>query len=349
MDFILNHEEDKLMQDSLVTLEKIILGGINQWISIRAKNTKNPILLYLHGGPGTPVMPLFRHFQAPLEDYFNVVQWEQRGAGKSFSWHIPKESMTIEQFISDLHELILLLCKLFNKEKIYLMGHSWGSIFGIKTVQRYPQLFHTYIGVGQASNTVETEKIMYQFAMNKSKELGNIKAVKILKKIGPPFRDMQPPYSNFYKGGYLSKMRVYGLVSRYGGLIYNIRGYRSLVKNFLRYIPLLKPEYTITDLIRITQGNFFSTKTMMKELLTVNLSEQVPEIKVPVYFLMGRHDYNWSAELAKKYFDKLKAPKKEFIWFENSAHAPNGEEAGKFNKIIIDKVLPEKEGIKTRI
>jgi len=77
----------------------------------------------------------------------------------------------------------------------------------------------------------------------------------------------------------------------------------------------------------------------MKELLTVNLSEQVPEVKVPVYFLMGRHDYNWSAELAKNYFDVLKAPKKEFIWFEKSAHAPNGEEATKFNKIIIEKIL----------
>jgi pimeloyl-ACP methyl ester carboxylesterase len=329
------------MQDSLVTLEKISLGGINQWISIRAKNVQNPILLYLHGGPGTPVMPLFRHFQAPLEDYFIVVQWEQRGAGKSFSWLIPKESMTIEQFISDLHELIILLCKRFHKKKIFLMGHSWGSILGIMAVQRYPQLFHTYIGVGQASNTVETEKIMYQFAINKSKELDDKKSVKTLKKIGPPFKGMQPPYANFYKGGYFSKIRVYGLIARYGGLIYNVSGYRSLVKYFLRYLPLLKPEYTLLDLIRISQGNFFSTKTLMKELLTVNLSEQVPEVKVPVYFLMGRHDYNWSAELAKKYFDVLKTPKKEFIWFEQSAHAPNGEEPVKFNKLIIDKVLQE--------
>jgi pimeloyl-ACP methyl ester carboxylesterase len=327
------------MQNSLAILEKISLGSINQWISIRAKDTKKPILLYLHGGPGTPVMPLFRHFQAPLEDYFIVVQWEQRGAGMSFSWHIPKESMTIEQFISDLHELTLNLCKRFNKEKIYLMGHSWGSVFGIMAVQRYPQLFHAYIGVGQASDTVETEKIMYKFVMDKSKELGDKKAVKTLKKIGPPFEGMQPPYANFYKGGYLSKMRVYGFVAKYGGLIYNVKGYRSLVKYFLRYLPFLKPEYTLLDLIRIMQGNFFSTRTMMKELLTVNLSEQVPDVKVPVYFLMGRHDYNWSAELAKNYFDVLKVPKKEFIWFEKSAHAPNGEEATKFNKTIIEKIL----------
>lgn len=129
------------MTSSITSLEKIELGDINQWISIRGRNTSNPILLYLHGGPGTPVMPLFRHFQIPLEDHFIVVQWEQRGAGKSFSWKIPKETMIIEQFISDLHELIEILQKRFNKEKIYLMGHSWGSILGTFTVQKYPELF----------------------------------------------------------------------------------------------------------------------------------------------------------------------------------------------------------------
>lgn len=326
------------MQEGIVTLEKVSIGGIDQWISIRTKDTKNPILLYLHGGPGTPVMPLFRHFQAPLEDYFIIVQWEQRGAGKSFSWSISKESMTIKQFITDLHELILQLCKRFNKKKIYLMGHSWGSIIGILAVQRFPQLFHAYIGIGQASNTVENEKMMYQFVMNKSKELGDKKIIKTLTKIGPPFKEMQPPYSNFYKGGFLSKMKVYGLVVKYGGLIYNVKGYRSLIKYFLKYLPFLKPEYTFFDLVRIVQGNFFSTRIMLKELLTVDLSFQVPVVKVPVYFLMGRHDYNWSAKLAKKYFDVLQAPTKQFIWFEQSAHAPNGEEAIKFNKIAIEQI-----------
>lgn len=181
------------MPTGVVSLEKIKLGGIDQWISVRGKNTDNPIMLYLHGGPGTPVMPLFRHFQAPFEDHFIVVQWEQRGAGKSYSRKIPKETMTIEQFISDLHELIEILRKRFNKKKIYLMGHSWGSVFGTFTVQRYPELFYAYIGVGQANNTIETEKIMYQFVLDKALELNNRKAIRQLKKIGPPFESLQLP------------------------------------------------------------------------------------------------------------------------------------------------------------
>ena len=207
------------MPDNIISLEKIKIGNINQWISIRGKNTNNPILLYLHGGPGTPVMPLFRYFQAPLENYFIVVQWEQRGAGKSFSWKIPKKTMTIEQFISDLHELIEILMKRFKKEKIFLMGHSWGSVLGTYMVQRYPELFYAYIGVGQASDTIETEKIMYQFALDKSKETNNKKAIKKLEKIGLPFDGLQPPYNNFYKGSYQAKMGVYSIVAKYGGII----------------------------------------------------------------------------------------------------------------------------------
>jgi pimeloyl-ACP methyl ester carboxylesterase len=329
------------MYESIISLEKITLGNITQWISIRAKNTHNPLLLYLHGGPGTPVMPLFRYFQSPLENNFIVVQWEQRGAGKSFSWTIPKETMTIEQFISDLHELIELLKQRFKKDKIYLIGHSWGSVFGLYLVQRHPELFYAYIGVGQATNTIDTEKKMYQFALDTSIELNQKKAVKKLKKIGTPFKGLQPPYRNFYKGGYQAKLYVYGLVAKYGGLIYEAKDYTSYIRLLLKYLPLLRPEYRLFDLLRIIQGNIFSTKTMMKELLTVNLFEQVPKLKVPVYILMGKHDYNWSAELAKKYFDNLKAPKKEFIWFENSAHAPNGEEPEKFNKIMVEKILHE--------
>lgn len=329
------------MPKSSMSLEKIKLGNINQWISIRGKNTDKPILIYLHGGPGTPVMPLFHYFQAPLEEHFIVVQWEQRGAGKSFSWKIPNETMTIEQFISDLHELIETLRKRFNKEKVYLMGHSWGSVFGTYEVQRHPELFYAYIGIGQATDTIETEKIMYQFALDKSNELNNKKAIKKLEKIGPPFDGLQPPYKNFYKGGYQAKMSVYGLVAKYGGIIYNARDYNAFLRLLLKYLPLFKTEYSLFDLFRIIQGNIFSTKIMMKELLTVNLFEQIPELKVPVYILMGKHDYNWSAELAKKYFDALKAPKKDFIWFEKSAHAPNGEEPEKFNNILIEKILPE--------
>jgi pimeloyl-ACP methyl ester carboxylesterase len=332
------------MSKSIVSLEKIKIGDINQWISIRGKNIDNPILLYLHGGPGTPVMPLFRYFQAPLEEYYIVIQWEQRGAGKSFSWKIPKDTMTIEQFISDLHELIEIVRKRFKKEKIFLMGHSWGSVLGTYMVQRYPELFYAYIGVGQASDTIETEKIMYQFALDKSKELNKKTAIKKLDKIGPPFNGLQTPYDNFYKGGYRAKMGVYGLVAKYGGLIYNARDYHTFLRLFLKYLPIFKPEYRVFDIFRIIQGNIFSTKIMMKELLTVNLSKQVPELKVPVYILMGKHDYNWSAELAKKYFDTLKAPQKEFVWFKNSAHAPNGEEPEKFNKILIEKILPETFG-----
>jgi len=112
------------------SLEKIKLGGIDQWIQIRGHDRGKPILLFLHGGPGFPNMP-FAHMHAELERAFVVVQWDQRAAGKSYSRFIPDDSMRIEQFISDAHELVQLLLHRFEAPKCYLVAHSWGSLFAV--------------------------------------------------------------------------------------------------------------------------------------------------------------------------------------------------------------------------
>ena len=148
-----------IKQDSITSLEKITLGGIKQTILIRGHDTKSPILLFLHGGPGFPEMDIAYKFQRKLEEHFIVVNWDQRGAGKSFSKKIPRESMTIEQFISDAHELIRFLRERFDKEKIYLVGHSWGTTLGLLLTQRYPELFFAYVGIGQVVNALESEQI----------------------------------------------------------------------------------------------------------------------------------------------------------------------------------------------
>lgn len=335
---------------NIMSLEKIKLGGIDQWIYIRGKNTDNPILLYLHGGPGMSWMHIFRHFQAPLEDYFLVVQWEQRGSGKSYSRKIPKETMTIEQFISDLHELIEMLRNRFNKEKIFLMGHSWGSILGTFMVQRYPELFYAYIGMGQVTNMMENEKMLFQFTLDQAVKRNNKKAIKELKKIGPPFEGLHPPYENVYKGGYNAKLIVFKWLinfvetkydSNYSKIDEIKKQYSNEIKKYLEFLYLSNPEYKPFDIFKNISGGKFSTKTMTKEILTVNLFKQVPELKVPVYIIIGRNDRITSAELAKKYFDALKAPKKEVIWFEKSYHAPNLEEPEKFNRLLIERILLE--------
>ena len=135
-------ENGNTKPNSITSMEFVEIGGIQQWIMIRGHDLNNPLLLLLHGGPGSAESPLAYKFQRDLEKSFIVVNWDQRGGGKSYFKKIPIESMNIEQFITDTHDLIQMLKKRFDKEKIYLVGHSWGSMLGTLVVQRYPELFY---------------------------------------------------------------------------------------------------------------------------------------------------------------------------------------------------------------
>ncbi|MFW9939384.1 MAG: alpha/beta fold hydrolase, partial [Candidatus Thorarchaeota archaeon] len=181
---ILN-EDGTEKPNSIASMEFVKLGEIDQWILIRSHNLDNPLLLLLHGGPGSADSPLAYKFQSELEEHFIVVNYDQRGAGKSYSKKIPKESMNVEQFVSDTYNLINLLKKRFNKEKIYLVGHSWGSMLGTLLVQRYPELFYAYIGVGQVVNIIDNEIFSFQFTFKEAKKRDNKRAIKQLEKIRP--------------------------------------------------------------------------------------------------------------------------------------------------------------------
>jgi pimeloyl-ACP methyl ester carboxylesterase len=127
----------KPLKGSIASLESLFIGKVKQWILIRGKDFDNPVLLFLHGGPGTSEMCLLREYTAELEKDFVVVTWDQRSAGKSFAAKDPATSMNIDTFVSDTHELTNYLLYRFNKEKIFLMGHSWGTVVGVLTVQNF--------------------------------------------------------------------------------------------------------------------------------------------------------------------------------------------------------------------
>lgn len=311
--------------NSIASLEKVRIGGLSQSLLIRGHDTSNPLLLMLHGGPGVPDMPLAYKFNRTLEEHFIVVNWDQRGAGKSFSKKIPKESMTINQFISDGHELIQYLLTRFQKNKIYLLGHSWGTILGLLLIDRYPDLFYAYIGAGQVVYMLENEIISLKFVRSVAEEKSNKKALKELQKI-------HPPYADNLKN--LDIQRKW--LRRFGGILHGKKSYWSLIK-----IGAGAPEYSLKDFFNYIRGGRFSTKVMWHEVQDINFFDQLPEVQVPVYFCVGRHDYNTPFELVQRYFDQLRAPKKKLIWFEESGHAPYVEEPEKFDNLMISVVLPE--------
>ena len=165
---------------SIASLEKIELGGLKQYVLIRSKDINNPILLFLHGGPGMPIMYLSHTFQRPLEEKFIVVHWDQRGAGKSYSQNIPTQTINVEQFISDAFQLIDTLCKRYHQQKIYLVGHSWGTYISSIIVQRHPELFYAYISVGQVVDGEAASKIQKEFLLSEARKINDTTLIRKL-------------------------------------------------------------------------------------------------------------------------------------------------------------------------
>jgi pimeloyl-ACP methyl ester carboxylesterase len=235
--------------------------------------------------------------------------------------------MTINQFVSDACELTKILCHRFNQKKIFLVGHSWGSALGVFCAQQNPDLYYAYIGIGQVANMYENEKLTYQFTLEQAKKANDKHSVKTLEKIG------KPPYTGKWQKKFMTQRRLLG---KYGGEMYCCsKGAFPLVFRNL----ICSTEYTLFDKIYFFRGILSSVRLVWPEIMTINLMEQATSLKVPVFFILGRHDFEAPSALAEQYFNSLEAPYKELIWFENSAHLPNIEENDKFNDLMINKVL----------
>ncbi len=313
---------------SVATLEKLRIGGSDQWVLERSENVDNPVILYLHGGPGTSELTLNRRNTKSLERSFVVVNWDQRGAAKSYGAIEDAGRMNIDQFVEDTRELTLSLLEKFRKKRIVLAGHSWGSVIGALAVSRYPELYSCYVGVGQVANAEENEAVSYQWTLERARAKNDARAVEALEKMGPP------PYDGDWQAKTVSQ-RMY--LGRFGGEVHRSGGGAfGLVIGSL----LFSREYGLVDRINFFRGIFGSMKLLWPALLEVDLFESVPEMKVPVFFMEGRFDREAPSDLAARYFESLKAPSKELVWFEESAHLPNSEQKDEFNRIMVEKVLP---------
>jgi len=314
----------------------ISVNDSRQWISVRGKDRRNPILLVLHGGPGAPEIPDDWTFQTPWEDFFTVVEWDQRGAGKTYSLNDPKaieETMTLPQMVSDTGVVIEYLRQTYGKQKIFLMGHSWGTVLGVQVAQRHPEWLYAYVGVGQLINTQLNEAEGYDFALTEARAHNNAEAVEDLTSIAPYPGD--PVTLSFDKIGKQRKWLIY-----YGGLAWGRSDFTWDSRAWE-----LSPDYSEKDLDALHSGSFFSLSHLIRSLLDVNL-EAVTTFNCPVFLFVGRHDYATSHELAQQWFRSVTAPQKELVWFENASHMIMQEEPGRFLQHMVTDVRPiaEREG-----
>jgi pimeloyl-ACP methyl ester carboxylesterase len=316
---------------SLASLETIELGGIDQYILMRSENINNPVILFLHGGPGAAALPLYRQYNKDLEKYFTCVAWDQRYAGKTFSRNTSKTSININQYIDDCIELVIYLKKRFKKEKVFLIGHSWGTILGMNIIKKYPSDIHAFISIGQVVDLIVQENISYNFALNEAKEKNNTNAIIELSEIGPPEKRLYNNYKNKVKDIMIHRKWVqeYG-----GGFTHKQSTYKDIIYSYFS-----SSEYNLLDLIHLNTGFELSVELLSDELLGLNLNETINEVQVPVYFIVGKYDKLCPSETIKDYYNKLQAPKKEFIIFNYSAHSPIFEEPELFNKTVINLFL----------
>jgi pimeloyl-ACP methyl ester carboxylesterase len=302
------------------------INGMKQGMIIKSKNSAHPVLLYLHGG--VPDYFLTQKYPTGLEDYFTVVWWERRGSGLSFNAGILLKEITLELLLSDTKEVTNYLRKRFAKEKIYLMGRSGGTFIGIQAAAQTPELYHAYIAVAQMTDQLQSEKLAYEYMLAQFKEKGNKKMV--LKLESAP---VTPEHGT--PDAYLA-LRDKAMHSLGIGTTHDMN---SIITGM--FIPSLTcREYTLTEKINLWRAKAKSGVSILWDtILVTDLSKQVPEIKIPVYFFHGIYDYTVSYPLAKKYFEQIKAPIKGFYTFNNSAHSPIFEEPLLARKIIEKDVL----------
>jgi pimeloyl-ACP methyl ester carboxylesterase len=315
--------EHGIEEDTLVEI-----GGIKQAISIRGRDTRNPILLIVHGGPASPEMPHAFTFQSPWEDLFTVVEWDQRGAGKTYAANDPavlNGTLTATRMAEDTVELTNYLRNRLHKQKIFLLGHSWGTILGVTVAQKHPELLYAYIGVGQIVNGRRSEELGYQETVAAAQANHNEQALHDLATLTPYPGDAM----NFEQVVLERKWLEY-----YGGVAWHRRGF-----GWVSGMWELSPDYSEAELDAISEGSRVSLTQLLPEFLASNF-DNVTSFRCPVFLFSGRHDLSVSHVLAAEWYRKLHAPEKKLIWFENSAHLPMLEEPGRFFVHLVNDVRP---------
>jgi pimeloyl-ACP methyl ester carboxylesterase len=319
-----------LSPDGIERSEAVKIGGIDQWVSVRSRDRRNPVLLYIHGGPGYPSIPMSWWSAQGWDEYFTVIQWDQRATGKTHlltDARVIAPTLTNKRMVEDAEEMVEWARKTFGKNKIFVLGHSYGSYLGLELAEHHPEFIYAYIGVAQLTDLLESERRGWQFAMSAARAAGNTDAELALEKIAPYALPGHPPS--------ISQLYVERKwMTFYGGAMAYRKDYDAD-----QDLSKLSPDYSDQDLAHEWDGNAFSTPYLFPALL--RRDHLAPgSIKVPIILFEGRHDKNVNADVAAEWFAKLRAPEKHLIWFDNSAHMVMTEEPGKSLVSLVRYALP---------
>ena len=304
------------------------INGVAQGMVIRGDDATNPVLLWVHGGPGMPDYPLTQRYPTKLEDLFTVVWWDQRGASLSFHPGIPALTMTIGQFIEDTLTVSDYLRGRFGQHRIYLLGHSWGSFIALQAAARSPERYNAYLGMGQVVHQLESEKMAYDYMIAAYHDRGDTKMVRRLEAApvtmngGTPDAYLKVRDTAMHKLGVGTTHDMSSVITGIFLASWRFRG------------------YTAAEKLNLWRGRAFSRGFgLWDELIRTDLRKSILALEIPAYFFEGRYDYTCVTSLAADYFTQLKAPVKGFYVFDRSAHSPLLEEPDAAHRILQRDVL----------
>lgn len=325
------NENGNVLENSISQKTFVNINGVKQGMFIRGENVDNPVLLFVHGGPGMPEYFLTEKYKTDLEKHFTVCYWDQRGAGLSYSSKLSANDITVSQLVSDTSAVAKYLRERFGKDKIYLLCHSWGSLIGIQSAAANPELYYAYIGMGQITDQVKSERLAYDYMLKQYTADGNNKMVNNLKKYDI-LNDRA--VMKLYMESLLRDEAMHKLG------IGTMRNMKSIVNG--AFFPVMNcSAYTLSEKINFWRGKAFlsSSTDLRQEMIDTDISSTITELKIPTYFISGIYDYTANYKLSKEYLKKIKAPVKGFYSFKNSAHSPLFEEPEHFINIMINDVL----------
>jgi pimeloyl-ACP methyl ester carboxylesterase len=327
----IHDENGKPAVNSISEKRYVNIGGIRQGMFLRGRDLDNPVLLFVHGGPSFSEFFLVEKYPSGLEEIFTVCYWDQRGGGLSYDPSMVPESLTLEQLESDLLEVTEYLRGRFSVDKIYLMAHSGGSAFAIRAAAKAPELFHAYIGMAQITRQPDSEKLAYEYMIDRYESAGNTRMVSKLKEFNVLTSDslVLPFFESVLRDKCMHELGI--------GTMHNMK---SIISDI--FIPAWTCRaYTLKEKVNIWRSKFsFIKKTGIRsQILSSDIPDMVPKLDIPVYFFSGKYDFTVNHDLSRAYLNMLNAPVKGFYTFENSAHSPLFEEPLRVREILVKDVL----------
>ncbi|MBS4192816.1 alpha/beta hydrolase [Bacillus sp. FJAT-49705] len=307
----------------LIYLEEYIsINGIKQFMFHLGTSYDNPVMLFLHGGPGSVESLFTCAFQEKWEEIYTVVHWDQRGAGKTLTKN-PDKLPTIDLILQDLFEVIQYLKKKYNKQKIVILGHSWGSVLGSVFIRKYPEEVAYYIGVGQVINMLENEQVGYKKVKELIEQADDKRSMKRLEKIGE-----YPGNKIVFNKKFLKKCdEVRKLQGKYKlGMKIDLALWITVFKS---------PIFKFSDIIAFMK--IFQANAKLHSFLgEFNLSNEPAIYQVPIYYILGGNDWQAPYIIAQKYFEEINAPNKNIYVIPNAGHMTMMEQPELFFDALLE-------------